>query len=214
MRYTEDECRYTYHDSCICSSCFGKLTPFAKTACFEAKQGLDFLTPAFSYTGLYRDIFLAFKFNGKLAYGHLISKAIEDHFKDRDYFSDYSYIVAVPISKQRKNERGYNQSRIMAEYVSRALNIPVIDALVRTKHSLPQSRVESHLRAENVKDAFKATVKLNGEKVIVFDDIYTTGNTAAECAKTLVKAGAGGVCVVSGAYIFIDDKDPTVHKFL
>ena len=213
MRYKENECRYTYRDSCICSSCYEKLTPFPDTACFEAKQGLDFLTPAFSYRGLYRDIFLNFKFNGKFAYGHILSAAIEDLFENRDYFSDYSYIVPVPISKQRMNKRGYNQSRIMAEYVSKALNIPIVDALIRKKHSLPQSVVPPHMRGLNVRNAFRATAEFNGEKVIVFDDIYTTGNTLAECANTLIKAGAGGACAISGAYILLEDKDPIIHRF-
>lgn len=214
MRYKENECRYTYRDSCICNTCYEELTPFPKTACFEAKQGLDFLTPAFSYRGLYRKIFLDFKFNGKFAYGHLLSAAIEDLFKNRDYFSDYSYIVPVPISKQRMNKRGYNQSRIMAEYVSRALNIPLADALIRKKHSLPQSKVPTHMRGLNVRNAFRATTEFNGEKVILFDDIYTTGNTLTECANTLIKAGVGGACAISGAYILLEDKDPTIHRFL
>lgn len=214
QRYGADECKYTYQSSCICNGCFDELIPFAKTACFEAKQGLDFLTPAFSYSGLYRDIFLSFKFNGKFAYGHILSMAIEDCFKNRDYFSDYSYIVPVPISAERMNERGYNQSLIMAEYVSKALDIPLIDALVRKKNSLPQSMVAANKRAANVKGAFRSTVKFSGEKIIIFDDIYTTGSTVSECAKTLMSAGAGGVCVISGAYIYCEDKDPTIHKFL
>ncbi len=214
QRYGTNEYKYAYRDSCICNGCFKEFTPFAETACFEAKQGLDFLTPAFSYTGLYRDIFLSFKFNGKFAYGHILSMAIEDCFKNRDYFSDYSYIVPVPISAERMNERGYNQSLIMAKYVSKALGIPLVDALVRKRNSLPQSKVAAHRRAANVKGAFGSTVKFCGEKIIIFDDIYTTGSTVLECAKALVSAGAGGACVISGAYIFWEDKDPTIHRFL
>ena len=64
-----------------------------------------------------------------------------------------------------------------------------------------------HNRAKNVKNAFDVTEKLNGENIILFDDVYTTGSTAMECVNVLHNAGAGKVCVVAGAYnapVYVD----------
>ena len=108
--------------------------------------------------------------------------------------------MPVPVSKTRYNERGYNQSHILATYISKALNIPILNVMERVKHSPPQSTVSHYLRADNVNNAFVVSKRLDKKNVILFDDIYTTGSTAAECTYALHRAGADKVCVLVGAY--------------
>ncbi len=213
-RYGERGISYQYKETCICKRCFDKFKSYSKEAYFGVSDEVEFLVSAFHYRSIYRQIFLDFKFNGQLAYGHALGMAIADILKAHDVFSNYQYIVPVPISTERLAERGYNQSDVLADYISKTLDIPINNALVRIKHSAPQSTVGTSMRAKNVRGAYKATEEFNGENIIVFDDICTTGSTVSECARTLKKAGAGKICVISGAYNIERWIDRTIHRFI
>ncbi len=200
IRFKMDEVKLIYKRSCICNNCYDEFDPYTENACFDAIDGVEFLAPVFRYKDAYRRIFLDFKFNSYTACGHLLGQAIAEVVKGRDFFEGYSYIVPVPVSKHRYSERGYNQSGILAKYVSGALDIPIKKVIRRTGHSIPQSRLSMSKRSENVKDVFSVNAQLSGENVILFDDVYRTGSTACECAKVLREAGAGKVCVIAAAY--------------
>ena len=101
----------------------------------------------------------------------------------------------------------------MVEYVSEALKIPINRALIREKHSLPQSKVGRKQRKINVRDAFSCSCEFNGENIIIFDDVYTTGSTVSECAKVLRDAGAGSVCAIAGGHNHKEIVDRTIHMF-
>ncbi len=213
-RYKGKDAVYTYGNACICKKCASTFRTYADSGFFEAARDVDFLFGIFHYKDLYRDMFLDFKFNSQLAYGHILGMAMAERMKNIKEFSDYSYIVPVPVSVKRYNERGYNQSEILAAYISKALEIPMLTALKRIKHSVPQSTVESTARLGNVKDAFIANCEFSGENIILFDDLYTTGSTASECAKALKKAGAGSVCIIAGAYNQKVWIDRTIRRFI
>lgn len=213
-RRKASESAFIYETSCICKDCYSNLEHFADSSYFDACKNVEFLAPIFSYDGLYRDIFLTFKFNSNYAAGNLLGMAMQSIVKDRDEFYEYSIIIPVPISQIRYSERGYNQSEILAKYVSKALNIPTENALTRVKHSVPQSRLTNAQRITNVENAFSVTREFDGENVILFDDIYTTGSTIAECARALKNAGVGKICVISGAYRNHVWIDRTIHRFI
>lgn len=213
-RFGNSDISYIYKETCLCSGCRSKFMSYSDEAYFEVSDIVEFLVPAFHYKRLYRKIFLDFKFNLQQAYGHILGMAMADVLKNHDSFSDYSYIVPVPVSKERFMERGYNQSEILAEYISGALDIPLYNALKRTKHSAPQSTVKNSMRAANVKGAYEVIADVVGKNIILFDDICTTGSTVTECAKALHKAGAGKICVISGAYNQRVWLDRTIHRFI
>ena len=213
-RYGVSQISYHYKETCICRRCFDKFKFYSKESYFGVSDTIEFLVSTFHYRSIYRQIFLDFKFNGQLAHGHVLGMAMSDALKSRDCFTEYQYIVPVPISKERLSERGYNQSEVFADYISEALDIPINNALIRIKHSAPQSTVQTSMRAENVKGAYVSTDIFNGENIIIFDDICTTGSTVTECAKTLKKAGAGKICVISGAYNIQRWIDRTIHRFI
>lgn len=205
--FRKRDASFIHKRSCICKTCYSRFMPYSKDMYHEERDGMSFMTALFRYREPYRKIFLEFKFNGQIAAGHLIGMAMEELIKERDAFYDYQYLVPVPVSKERMNERGYNQSEILAQYIAKGLGIPMRDIMIRVRNSLPQSRIMNHKRAENVKNAFDVTEKLNGENIILFDDVYTTGSTAMECVNVLHNAGAGKVCVVAGAYnapVYVD----------
>jgi len=110
----------------------------------------------------------------------------------------WDLIVPVPLHRLKKREREFNQSERLADRLSRATNIPVNSHLLeRVEFTRTQTQLTKSQRMANVRSAFQMRPgkKLAGEKIIVLDDVLTTGATTSACAKVLQKAGAGEVCV-------------------
>lgn len=110
----------------------------------------------------------------------------------------WDFIVPVPLFPVKEREREFNQAERVARHLSEAINIPLNNRLLRrVSPTLTQTRLTKQQRAQNIRGAFaiRDGVKLNGEKIIVVDDVFTTGATTSECARILQKAGAGEVSV-------------------
>ena len=109
-------------------------------------------------------------------------------------------LVPVPLHRRRARERGYNQSALLAMRVARAWGLPVAhDALARIAPTRPQTELDAAARRGNVRGAFAARrpEAVAGRHVLLVDDVFTTGATAAECARCLVGAGAEAVGVLT-----------------
>jgi competence protein ComFC len=107
-------------------------------------------------------------------------------------------IVPVPLHPAKRRERQFNQAERLAEHLGRALQIPVNTKLLeRVEPTLTQTKLSRQQRAENVQKAFAARrgAGLLGGRVVVIDDVFTTGATTSACAKVLLSAGADDVCV-------------------
>ena len=112
--------------------------------------------------------------------------------KSFENLKKYDIIIIVPISKQRKQDRGYNQSELIAKEISKIIKVPIKRKMIyKVKNTVPQSTLNKKQREENAKGAYEApsTTKLKNRKILIIDDIYTTGNTVNECAKILVQKG-------------------------
>jgi ComF family protein len=101
-------------------------------------------------------------------------------------------VTSVPVSPGRLRERGYNQSELVARQLARRVGLPYRALLARTTsgHQLGAAR---GTRLEQVKGAFHARRALGAERVLIVDDVITTGATLSECAEVLMAAGAGSV---------------------
>lgn len=198
-RFRASDVFAVYKKSCLCPECRKRLEPHTPSG-FMLVRGMDDpLMILYKYKGLYREIFLKFKFGGEYAYGHLLGMAAAKQLGERELFGGYDILVPVPLSKQRLNERGYNQTEIMAEYIAEAAGLPISNALKRLRHSAPQSVMLRAERADNVAGAFSASADVVGKRVLLIDDVFTTGSTARECAAALRKAGAEQVGVICAA---------------
>jgi ComF family protein len=106
-------------------------------------------------------------------------------------------MVPVPLHGKRLKERGYNQSLLILERLGRRLGVPVLpDGLRRTRNTRPQSQLSREERLENVRDAFgpgRQAGLLAGKRVLLFDDVMTTGNTLNEASRILAKCGPASV---------------------
>ena len=114
------------------------------------------------------------------------------------------YLIApVPTTRRRARARGYNQARLLAEVISDGVHMPVIDALERTRRGPSQVGLHPAERRANVKYAFTvradARATLTGARVLLVDDVLTTGSTAMQAARPLVEAGAAQVFLTTFA---------------
>ena len=176
----------------ICSRCFDRLQRTGPTMSFDGGRYTDYIISPFYYTGSFRDAILAYKFSGSHAYSDVFLSLMEDAVSGIKYIlGEFDMLVPVPLSKRRMNERGYNQSALIAKPLSEFIGIEYRDdVLRRDKNTRHQAGLRNYERMTNVMGAFSASDDATGRNIIIFDDIYTTGSTIEECAKTLKSAGA------------------------
>ncbi len=111
---------------------------------------------------------------------------------------DMDGIVPVPVSTRTLRERGFNQVLLLSKPLSRHLRIPVHrNLLFKKRETLPQIGLDAKDRARNLRNSFEVKGRLHKHRLILVDDVMTTGATARECAKALMKAGAEEVLVVT-----------------
>ena len=155
----------------------------------DAEKYFDEHIYIFEYKDKIRNLILDYKFNDKSYLYKIFSKIIIKNEKICGILKKYDIIIPVPIHKNRKNERGYNQSELIAREISR--KIPNLeyrnDVVEKIKNTLPQSSLTKKQRKENVQNVYKVInkEKIVNKKVIILDDIYTTGNTVNYIAKIL-----------------------------
>jgi ComF family protein len=149
------------------------------------KQGnLQALIHAIKYDGLSR---LA------VEQGHLLGEAL---LREKPS-SKFDCIVPMPLHRLRKIERGYNQAERIATGVSDIIGVPVKELVGRKRYTSTQTGFTLEGRKRNIKDAFECADKLNGENLLLIDDVFTTGSTMLECAKTLKQNGAGKITIAT-----------------
>jgi len=113
-------------------------------------------------------------------------------------------LVPIPLTMKKERKRGFNQAKEIAKELSNKLELPLIDdVLLKIKETLPQVDLEENLRIQNPKGSFlvKNEHKIMGKKILLVDDVYTTGSTMEECSKILRDAGAKevwGVAIARG----------------
>ncbi len=126
----------------------------------------------------------------------LAAEFIRQHLKN----DTFGAVAAVPVSPNKKAERGFNQSELVSKEIAKVLKLwDASDALFRPKASLPQSSLNRAERQKNVRGSFfvKNNDSFAKRHILLVDDILTTGYTASECARVLKEAGATSVSVLA-----------------
>ena len=172
-------------------------------ACRSRRPRFAYARAAVLYGGLVREAIHAFKFGGRRGLatplGDLLAElvglsALPGALPDA--------LVPVPLHPRRARERGYDQALLLARRLERALGVPVVaDALRRAVPTQPQTDLDAAARRRNVRDAFVVSrpERITGRHVVLVDDVLTTGATAGECARSLYRAGAAAVGVLTVA---------------
>jgi ComF family protein len=138
------------------------------------------------------------------AYGRLLALRLSE-----TAFAEADFVTWVPVSALRRLRRGYDQSRLLAVALGNELSLPVVHALKKIRHTPPQSTLgHAPQRRANVLGAYKAidTRQIIGKRILLLDDVITTGATASECAKVLLTAGAKEVILATVAVAKHDKK--------
>jgi ComF family protein len=110
----------------------------------------------------------------------------------------YSCINYVPLHEKRRKHRGYDQAQLLAKEVAKITRVPFREALVRTRNTKTQTKLDAMQRQTNISGAFEAIERVTG-RVVLVDDVLTTGATAAECARVLMENGADEVVILAFA---------------
>jgi ComF family protein len=177
----------------VCAVAFRTLAPTDHhfEACLRHPPAFRRVHACGPYSGTLKEAIQHFKYHGQLALerplGRLLIATLQQGAAPRP-----DLVVPVPLALARLRERGYNQALQLARQVGRDFGAPVIaDLLQRTRATAPQQGLTAAARRENLKGAFAVTRAVPGRRILLIDDVLTTGTTARECAAVLRGAGAG-----------------------
>lgn len=197
------ECRpkLRYVSEPYCKKC-GKPLALAEQEycgdCSRRRHVYDAGLALFCYQGEARKSVERFKFKNKREYAEFYAEEMVKRLGRQIAGWEAEVLVPVPVHRSRLRERGYNQAAVLAAKLSKRTGIPMDGhLLIKKKRTLPQKTLEEKERIKNVRDAFQTGKNVvQYKKIIIVDDIYTTGSTADECAKVLKRCGAEKVYVL------------------
>jgi ComF family protein len=172
--------------------------------CIMSEQFFSVARSLGKYNRVLLEAIHLFKYQGKVTLGKALGRLMTEHEYRNVTIRDYSIIIPVPLHKQRLKERGFNQSLILARELSTYFSIPLdFSLLKRTVHRKPQTMLKKKERLANVKGAFevKSAANIKGKKILLVDDVYTTGSTVKECSRMLLRHEAAEVAVLTLARV-------------
>lgn len=209
--------RRAEEEDCLCSRCREaleeqKVPPEACNRCLSpVKKGkpcslcrarvmgqIERVFAPWRYGKEVRALIHAFKFNGCDEALPILAERMADAISIRDF----DCITPVPLHKKRLRQRGVNQSLLLAQALSLRMQIPVKELLQRDTYRRPQSRLGEKARQFNVSGAFSCRGESRGLRILLVDDVRTSGNTAHFCARALMENGAESVCLAVAAVVY------------
>lgn len=152
------------------------------------------------YEGLVKDCIHDFKYNSCTYLAGTLAQLMIDFAQNFMDMTEIDALASVPLHWRKLRQRGYNQAELLCKKLSSAFNIPIIyKGLGRIKDVLSQTELQRNERIDNVKDIFRVTKPHNfiGKRILLIDDVFTTGATLNECSKAIKEAGACKVEVFS-----------------
>ena len=169
-------------------------------ACTAAEPCFERARSAVRYRGVAQQLLRAFKYDGALwlepDLHRLLHGCVESQFTDLEADA----VVCVPLYPARERDRGFNQARLLAVALARQLHKPFLPGCLRRVRPTPtQTHLTAPQRAANVKGAFKVRKPewIDGQRLLLVDDVMTTGATVNECARVLKEGGAARVYVAT-----------------
>ena len=180
----------------ICSSCLSKSKLNFKIVNIYNKD-YKYLVYLEKYQDNIRHKILNFKFYDEAYIGEYFIKFLLKNKSLCEFLKKFDLIIPVPMYKIKKARRGYNQTELLTDSLSKTLDIECRkDILVKIRENKTQSKLHEKERIKNVKNVFSIDDAdiIGNKSIILVDDIFTTGATMGECAKLLKKVGAKVVC--------------------
>jgi len=211
-----DKLLKNYDPHCFCSECWSEIkiikTPTCKKCgkpiitssgicndCKNSKFYYNEIKVLGLYEGILKDAIHLYKFNGRFKISYDFASLIFNNI-EKEYFLDCDLIIPVPLTKNRLLERGFSQTYLVSKYLGKFYNLPVYkNVLLKIKDTIPQSLLTREERLKSLINCFAINKNLKNiilnKKILLFDDIFTTGSTVNECSKVLKENGASYIKV-------------------
>lgn len=203
-RYVCEECetRLSYIKEPSCKKCGKQLEEEAREYCMDCEKKVHAFRQGkavFSYQKDMKESMYRFKYANRREYADFYAKTAAERYGMWIKRKGIDVIIPVPMYGGKKRKRGYNQAESFAKSLEREIKIPADKKLVRRiKNTVPQKQLNDRQRRENLKGAFQLRTNIvKYRKILLVDDIYTTGSTADAVAECLRMAGAKEVYVLS-----------------
>lgn len=186
-----NKAKWIYKNLGICEICNERLPRISRNSSFEGGGNMSYLISAYYYKDMIQRLVSRFKFSPEIKIGGVLTNMLYDYIKEIEQIKEFDIICTIPLSRKRLRERGFNQAEVMAKQLSEKMGIEYMSCVYRCRHTLAQSTLKREERLENIKDAFLADrKKVTGKRILLVDDIHTTGATMNACAKELIQKGA------------------------
>ncbi len=145
----------------------------------------------FYYVSPMREIIYAFKYGGKFEYGRYLADMMYEAVGS-EFFKEFDWLAPVPIHPKRLKERGFNQAMVLAKRLGKRAGVRYAELLERNQNTTKQTKLSFTERSSNVSGTFvaKKIFPLKLKKILLVDDIFTTGSTVNACAQALKAVGA------------------------
>ena len=198
--------RLPRHRGAACA-CGTILPENAAPPCGRCRRGLSHFDAGASlgpYEGPLKILVQELKFKGRQRVSGRLAELLWEEAPVRALFDSGAVVVPVPLHPQRRRHRGYNQAELIATALARRARAPVEkDALARRKETAPQTGLSAAGRRRNVAGAFvvRRRARIHGRKIVLVDDVCTTGATSRACAAALRQAGARAVRLLTVARV-------------
>lgn len=165
--------------------------------CAAGEFELEWLRSACRYEEMSRSVMLPFKHGGKIKHARFMSRAMIWSLRDID--ADFDIVMPVPLALSRLRHRTYNQATLLARPIARAIGCRLDVDSVRRAHRPDMGHLTPRQRHENIHGVFTVVhpERIRGRKILLVDDVYTSGATLSELRRVLMRAGAESVSGVT-----------------
>lgn len=185
-----------------CKKCGKEVSKQEKEYCYDCntkKHHFDEGIALFTHNKLIKNSIYQFKYHNKREYKNFYIEEILKRYQSTILSWNAEAFIPVPLYPSKKIKRGFNQAEVLAVTLAKKLELPVDSSLlIRNKETNAQKELNHKERAKNVENAFKLTQKIvQYKKVVLIDDIYTTGATIDSCSKELKKFGVNKVYFIT-----------------
>ena len=172
----------------ICPSCKSRIN--------KAKNEGSILSYGF-YGGILKSLILKFKYESNYNVGYLLANFLIEIIRESEI--DIDIICYIPMIRKDERKRGFNQCKLIANEIGYNLNIPVSNCIKKVKHTKEQKKLTKEERIKNLIGAFEVTSNedIKNKRVLLIDDVMTTGATIDECTKILKKSGVKEIIVLT-----------------
>ncbi|MCP4684291.1 MAG: ComF family protein [bacterium] len=192
-----------WYDDPFCLTC-GDFVPRGDS-CSRCGEDSFLLFPGGNYTDPLKRAIVNYKFHGAMSLAGVLSERVIGCFESRILGLQPTLLVPIPLHPGREHQRGYNQAAVFAQALSRLLDLPVEEEILhRIKKKKPQARLRKSARAANVRGVFstdpEAAAHLAEARLLLVDDVVTSGETVIEARRTLASSGLRVVGAISMAH--------------